>query len=51
MSEKHSKSYQKYKERYDRNGCTKKQLHRLVELGAITSDEYAEITGETYSES
>ncbi len=51
MDEKtHSKLYNKYKERYDRGGCTKAQLHRLVELGAIYDWEYEEITGEPYEE-
>lgn len=38
----------KYKKRYERNGCTKEQLRRLVELGALTAEEYTEITGESY---
>ena len=40
----------KYQKRYERNGCTKEQLKRLVELGALTEVEYAEITSEAYSE-
>ena len=40
----------KYQKRYERNGCTKEQLKRLVELGALTPDEYKEITGEAYEE-
>ena len=38
----------KYQKRYEKNGCTKDQLKRLVELGAITAKEYMEITGEAY---
>lgn len=44
----HSKLFEKYQERYARGGCTKAQLKRLVALGAITADEYKEITGEDY---
>lgn len=44
----HSKQFEKYKERYERNGCTKAQLKRLVALGVLTADEYKEITGEDY---
>lgn len=44
----HSASYKKYAERYARGGCTKAQLRRLVELGAIYDWEYKEITGEDY---
>ena len=36
----------KYQKRYEKNGCTKEQLQRLVELGALTAEEYKEITGE-----
>ena len=36
----------KYQKRYERNGCTKEQLMRLVELGTLTEEEYREITGE-----
>lgn len=42
----HSKDFEKYKERYNRHGCTKEQLKRLVSLGVITAAEYTEITGE-----
>ena len=48
MEPKHSKLYDKYKTRYDRGCCTKAQLLRLVELGAIYDWEYEEITGEPY---
>lgn len=44
----HSRLFEKYKARYDRGGCTKAQLRRLVELYAITPEEYTEITGEDY---
>lgn len=46
MSEKNKAKYQK---RYKKNGCTKEQLKRLVELGALTAGEYQEITGEEYT--
>lgn len=44
----HSKLFNKYKDRYDRGGCTKEQLKRLVMLEAITEEEYEEITDEYY---
>ena len=44
----HSKDFQKYLERYNRGGCTKEQLRRIVELGRRTPEEYKEITGEDY---
>lgn len=47
MSEKNKIKYQR---RYEKNGCTKEQLQRLVELGALTAGEYEEITGEAYTE-
>lgn len=43
----HSPLFEKYKARYDRGGCTKEQLARLAQLGAITDGEYQEITGES----
>ena len=43
-----SKDFEKYKARYERGGCTKEQLHRIVELGRLTPAEYKEITGEDY---
>lgn len=46
MSEKNKVKYQK---RYEKNGCTKEQLKRLVELDALTASEYREITGEEYT--
>ena len=44
----HSKLFEKYKERYDRGGCTKDQLRRIVALNVLTPEEYKEITGEDY---
>ena len=46
MSEKNK---EKYLKRYEKNGCTKDQLKKLVELEALTEDEYKEITGEVYT--
>lgn len=40
----------KYHNRYEKNGCTKEQLKRLVELKALTAEEYKEITGEDFAE-
>lgn len=48
---KYSPLFKKYRDRYYRGGCRKDQLRELVELEAITADEYEEITGDTYSES
>lgn len=42
--------YEKYKARYDRGGCTKAQLRRIVELGGLTPAGYEAITGEPYDE-
>ena len=39
-------NYIKYKARYERGGCTKEQLRRLVQLGALTEEEYTLIVGE-----
>lgn len=44
----HSKLFEKYRDRYNRGGCTKEQLQRLVKLGVLTAAEYKEITGEDY---
>lgn len=44
----HSRLFEKYRNRYERGGCTKEQLRRLVELSVLTEEEYAEITGEDY---
>ena len=43
-----SKDFEKYKERYNRGGCTKVQLKELVVLTIITATEYQQITGEAY---
>lgn len=40
----------KYQDRYKKHGCTIEQLKRLTELGALTPDEYKEITGEDYED-
>ena len=48
MENNHSPLFEKYKKRYERGGCTKAQLRRIVELGALTPEEYKEITGEDY---
>ena len=40
--------YEKSYERYNRGGCTKEQLKRLVKLGVLTAVEYEQITGEAY---
>lgn len=45
---KHSPLFKKYRDRYYRGGCRKDQLRELVELEAITADEYEEITGDKY---
>jgi len=45
MSEKNKVKYQK---RYEKNGCTIEQLRRLVELEALTAEEFEEITGTAY---
>lgn len=53
-AKKHSRDFEKWKTRYDRGGCTKEQLARLVALhkkgstSGITPEEYKEITGEPY---
>ena len=46
----HSKKYNTIKSRYDKDYVTIEQLHRYVELGAITPDEYEEICGRPYEE-
>lgn len=46
----HSARFKTLRDRYKRNGCTKEQLKRFVELGALRPDEYEEITGEPYEE-
>jgi hypothetical protein len=47
-TETHSARFYTLKARYERNGCTKDQLRRFVELGALRADEFEEITGEPY---
>ena len=49
-NQEHTKNYEKYSKRYERGGCTKAQLKRLTELGALYDWEYEEITGEPYEE-
>lgn len=44
----HSPRFEKLKERYEKGYCTKEQLKRYVQLGALTPEEYEEITGEVY---
>lgn len=44
----HSPLFEKYKTRYEHGGCTKAQLKKLVKLGALTPEEYTEITGDPY---
>jgi len=46
----HSPQYDKYAKRYARGGCTNEQLWKLVRLGALTADEYEEITGQPYDQ-
>lgn len=43
-----SKLFEKYKARYEMGGCTREQLQRLVKLGALTEEEYEDITEEVY---
>ncbi len=40
--------FEDLKYRYRKNWCRKDQLRQYVELGAITPEEYEEITGEKY---
>ena len=40
--------FESLKERYEKNWCRKDQLVRYVQLGAITAEEYKQITGEEY---
>lgn len=44
----HSPMFERLKSRYEKGYCTKAQLARYVALGALTADEYKEITGEDY---
>ncbi len=43
-----SKNFDKYKRFYDSNMWTKKMVYNVVEKGALTAEEYEEITGEPY---
>ena len=43
-----AKNKEKYQKRYEKGGCTVEQLRRLVELEALTAEEYKEITNEEY---
>lgn len=45
-----SARFETLKARYERGGCTVAQLARFVKLGALTAEEYKEITGEEYKE-
>lgn len=47
-TQEHSPLFEKYYARYKRGGCTKAQLRRLVALGALTPEEYEEITHEPF---
>ena len=41
-------SYEKIKEYYDNGFWNKEQVHKAVEKGKITAEQYKEITGEEY---
>jgi len=41
--------FEKIKTRYEKGWVTLAQLHRYVELGAITASQYTEICGEAYT--
>lgn len=43
---KNSKMYKKLKVRYEKGYCTKQQLARYADLGAISAEEYEDIVGE-----
>lgn len=45
-----SKNFDKYKSYYDSHMWTKKMLYNVVAKGAITAEEYEEITGEAFLE-
>lgn len=47
---KHSRKFDTIKSRYERGYVTIDQLRRYVELGAITPEEYEEISGEPYED-
>ncbi|WP_313429711.1 XkdX family protein [Siminovitchia terrae] len=40
--------FESLKERFEKNWCRKDQLQRFVQLGAINTAQYKEITGEPY---
>ena len=50
MAVTHSEYFQKYYDRYQRRGCRLDQLKQLVDLNALTKDEFLEITGVTYDD-
>ena len=41
-------NYEKIKEYYDNGFWNKEQVHKAVEKGKITAEQYKEITGEDY---
>ena len=41
-------NFEKWKDRYDKNWCTKEQLGKLVALGVLTEENYKDITGEEF---
>ncbi len=46
----HSRKYEQIKKRYDKGYITEEQLHRYVELEAITPEEFEEISGQPYED-
>lgn len=48
--EEHSKKFEQIKQRYDKGYVRLDQLHRYVELEAITPEEYEEICGQHYED-
>lgn len=46
----HSKNFDKVKGYFDANRWSEYRVHEAVGKGWITSDEYAEITGNPYTE-
>lgn len=44
----HSEKYEKVKRYYDRGLWSIERVHKAVEKGWITAEEYKEITGEDY---
>lgn len=46
----HSRKYEQIKKRYDKGYITDEQLHRYVELEAITPEEFEEISGQPYED-